>query len=163
MFARTSALAMAAAVALATGTGAFAQSYRYDRGCADNPANCVYRPGGPPGQLGSIPSGGSREIQRLNGVPIFGPNLPLVHTQIEGMRAVYEHWMMTIVIRSQAPELITPMVTCTFTNHGSPVAQITHTSYALAPGQSAVVEFDGPPVTAAYVDGGTCQVVGPLM
>ncbi len=150
-------------IALAMGGAAMAQPYGYGRTCAENPRNCAYQPYGQSPQLGAIPSGGSREIQRLNGPPVFGPNVPLVNTQIDGLRAIYEHWMLTIVIRNQAPDLISPMVTCVFTNGGRPVAQITHTSYALAPGQSAVVELDGPPVTASYVDGGTCHVVGPLM
>ena len=152
-----------AGLALAIGGTAIAEPYGYGRTCAENQLNCAYQPYGHSPQLGAVPTGGSREIQRLNGPPAFGPNLPLVSTQIDGLRAIYEHWMLTIVIRNQAPDLISPMVTCTFTNGGRPVAQITHTSYALAPGQSAIVELDGPPVTASYVDGGSCQVVGPLM
>jgi hypothetical protein len=131
--------------------------------CADNPANCAFNPGAQP-QVGVAVPGGTREISRLGGAPLPPElNAPLVRIQVGDLRDVAQRWVLTLNIKNQSLHSIDPMVSCLLSNGGRPVTELAHTAYMVRPGETVIVEFIGPPVTAAYVDRGICRVVGPLM
>jgi hypothetical protein len=165
---------LVAALGLAVGTLAAsglanAQGYGAPYGsrgstCAENPINCAYNPGAQQPQVGVAVPGGTREISRLGGAPLPPElNAPLVRIQVGDLRDVAQRWVLTLNVKNQSLYPIDPMVSCLLSNGGRPVTELTHTAYMVRPGETVLVEFIGPPVTAAYVDRGICRVVGPLM
>lgn len=131
--------------------------------CYENRINCAYdtaasRPSG-----GVLPAGSIREIGRTQGPePARDGLLPLVTMRIIELHTVHERWLLTVAATSGARRTIDPEFTCTLTNAGQPVSEMTYTARGVRPGESVAVELTGPPVTASYVDGANCRVLGPI-
>jgi len=132
--------------------------------CYENRINCAYdtqasRPG-----AGLLPAGAIRELGRTQGpLPAKGVLQPLVMVRIDGLRDQQEKWVLTVAASSAALVPIDPSFACTLTNGGQPVTEMTYTANAVRPGESVSIEMTGPAVTASYVDGANCRVIGPIV
>src|SRR5262245_60295349 len=136
---------------------------RYGRRCADHPVNCAYNTTSHRPASGLAAVGETREVRRTQGTPPAKDTLPaLVDIRITALGAEAERWRMSIEIIGNAHRKIDPKVTCEYTNGGQPVAAFTWTASSVVPGQIVSVASVGPAVSATYVDGAICRVIGPF-
>ena len=131
--------------------------------CYENRINCAYdtvasRPAGGPWTGGTV-----REVGRTTGgQPPREGLVPLVALHIQGLHTSDQRWLLDASATSAARRPIDAEFACTMTNAGQPVAELSYTARGLQPGETVAVEMAGPTVVAAYVDGATCRVLGPV-
>jgi hypothetical protein len=105
--------------------------------------------------------------QRVRGRPVgmvpitAGPTVPIVNMDNASLRAVPgQQWQVVLYLDNNSGNAVSPVVECTFTNAGKPVAITRAVVDPIGPGVRQGLLIYGPRVDV-FVDRSACRVVSP--